>query len=133
MNEAAAVDGVQRIRQLLGNVEQPVARERTARDDVVERSPFEQFADEERLAGFLTRFVHRTDVRMGDQGSEARLAAKELHRPWTGDFLGAKQLDSDFAIEPQVARPEDLAGAVAADWLQELVVGNPHLLFGGVR
>ena len=62
MNEAAAVDGVQRVRQLLGNVEQPVAGERTARDDVVERSPLEQFADQERLAGFLDATTGRPCV-----------------------------------------------------------------------
>ena len=127
------MNGVQRVGQLRRDVEQPIAGQRTARDDLVERPAFEQFADQERLAGFLTRLVDRADVRMADQRREARLAAKELHGARPGDFLGPEQLDGDLAIEPQVARPENLAGAVAADRLQELVVRNPHVLFGGVH
>ena len=129
MDQPAAVDGVERVRQLRGDVEQAIPRQRPAREHVVERPSLEQLADQERLAVFLARIVHRADVRMGDQRGDARLAPEALASPRDrGDFLGPKQLDGDVAIEPQVARPIDLAGAVAADGLEKLVVRDPHVV-----
>ena len=67
MDEAAAMNGVQRVGQLRRDVEQSIVGQRTARDDLVECPAFQQFADQEGLAGFLTRLVDRADVRMADQ------------------------------------------------------------------
>ena len=77
VDEAAAVDGAERIGQLRRRCR---AADRRAADVpaimLVERPPLEQLADQERLAVLLARFVHRADVRMGDQRRDARLAAE---------------------------------------------------------
>ena len=100
------------------------SRSRTGRsgDDVVERAPFEELADDERLAVLFTRFVHRAHVRVRNERRDPRFVMKPVDRAGAGHLLRSQQLDRDLAIEPQVARAIDLGRAVTADGLKELVV-----------
>ena len=63
--------------------------------------------------------------------SEAMWASRRKRsRAWPGQLLRPQQLDRDVAIEPQIAGAIDLGRAVAADPLEELVVGDAHRLNG---
>ncbi len=97
---------------------------------LVERSPLEQFADQERLS--VSSPDSCTAQTCGWVTSEAIRASRRKRSiaPGLRDFLRPQQLDRDLAIEPQVAGAIDLAGAVPADGLEELVVGDPHRLNG---
>ena len=64
---------------------------------------FEELADEKCLVSFVSRIVHRADVRMRDQRRETCFAAEPIERARARHVFGAEQLDRDFAIEAEVA------------------------------
>jgi len=61
-----------------------------------------------------------------DERCDPCLVTKPVNRAGAGHLVGPQQLDRDLAIKAEVAGPIDLGSAVAADGLEELVVGNTH-------
>jgi hypothetical protein len=61
---------------------------------------------------------------MADERRDPCFAAESLDTARFRDLLGAQQLDGNVALEPRVARAEDLGRSVAPDGLDQLVVGD---------
>ena len=80
VDQAAAVDRGERVRELRADSSSRSPRQRPAGDHLVQRPPLEQLADQEGLAVLLARVVDRADVRVADQRGDVRLAAEALDR-----------------------------------------------------
>ena len=122
VNDAATVRCGERIGDLQPEIQHAIPHERRSGNDLVERRPFEQFAHEERLTGFLAGIMNGADVRVRYQRRDARFAPESLDSLGPRHHFPAQQLYGDIAIEAQVACPIDFRGAVAANRLQKLVM-----------
>jgi hypothetical protein len=124
VNDPAPMRRAERVGDLKADIEHALERERRSRDHLVERGTVQQLADEEYLSVFLPRIMNGADVRMGDERRDPCLApeARDGLRP--RQQFRAKELDGDFALETQVVRAVDFRGTIAADGVEELVVGD---------
>ncbi len=114
--------GDERVGELDGDVEHAIGRERRFSQQLVERPPFKQLADEKRLPIVLARIVHGADVRVRHERRQPRLTPEPFDRPRSRRLVLAEELDGDIPIEPQVARPVDLRRTVTANRLKKLVM-----------
>ena len=123
MHDAAAVRRAERVGDLQPDVDHAVRRQRSLGGNrLVERPPFEQLADEERLPIRFAGVVDGADVRMRDERCDPRFAPEALERARPRHFFRTQQLDRDVALEAQIARPIDFGRPVASDPGQDLVV-----------
>ena len=124
VNDPAPMRRAKRVGDLKADIEHAFERQRRSRDHFVERGTFQQLAHEEYLSVFLARIMHGADVRVGDERRDPCFAPEPRHGLRPRHQFRAKELDGDVALETQVVRAVNLRRAVAADGVEQLVVGD---------
>ena len=123
MHDSAAVRRAEGIGNLQPDVDNAVRRQWSLGGNrLVERPPFEQLADKERLPIRFAGVVDGADVRMRDERCDPRFPPEAVERAWPSLFFRTQDLDRDIALEAQIARPIDFRRPVASDPGQDLVV-----------
>ena len=102
MDDARRVRGIERVGDLLAEIEQIVDRQRTARDARLQRLAFQQLHHHELLAVVLADVVQRADVRMAQRRDDARFAKEAVHRVGHAAGVGREQLERHVTPEPRV-------------------------------
>ena len=114
MDDAFAMRGGERVGEGDADVEEPVERQSTAGQGVLERSPLDQLHGHERHAVRLFDREDGDDVRMVEGGDGPGLAPEAGQALWIGGDVGGQNLERDIAAEPVIVGPIHLAHAAAA-------------------
>ena len=124
MNDAFRVRGVESVRNLDGNVQSFLERNRLAGDALLQRLAFEQLHGDHRLAVVLGDFVNGADVRMIQSGSGARFAAKTFERVGIARDFGGKEFQRDKSAEVRILGFINHAHPAAAEFFDDAEVRN---------
>ena len=85
------MSGGERVGDLHADLDDALRRQRAVGGNhLVERAPFEQLEDEERLSVHFAGVVDGADVRMRDEGCDARLAPEARERAPAARLLPAE-------------------------------------------
>ena len=114
MDDAAAVSGVERSRDLDRPSQRRRRRNWTASQALRQRLAFDVLHHEVGDAVLRSNVVHRTDVRMTQSGYRLRLTLEPRPPGRVVGDAGWKNLDGDVAVQPGVARAIDLAHAASS-------------------
>ncbi len=128
--------GLEPVRDLGGQVEQPLHPDRAALDEVLERLALQQLHDDEGLALVLPDLVDRADVRVVEGGGGPGLAQEPVERGAVAGGLGGEELQGDGSVEDAVVCPVDDAHTAATELLDDPVVRDvlsDHLASPGGR
>ena len=123
MDDPGAVRGVERASDLLRDLHGGLDRERTPRQPVCERLPFEVLQYQKFDAVLVANVMKDADMRMLQRcdGFGFPLEAG----PAVG--IGSREdFDGDRAIEPRIARAIDLAEAADAEQRDDFVGADAH-------
>ena len=124
MDDAAPVSGVERIRNLAGEVDHSLGRDRALLDDLLHRPPLEPLHRDERLPAMFPELVDHADVRVFERRGEAGFPF-ESREPFGGhDRVGAQQLDRDFAAEAEILGAIDHAHTALTELVEQTIVRN---------
>ena len=122
MDDALAVRLLERLGDLLGDLERLVDGDRAAREALLEVLAFDQLEGQERLPVGLLEPVDGGDVRVVERGEQVRLALEAREPVFVPRQLGRQHLDRDLAAEVAVGRSIDLAHAAGAERGRDPVV-----------
>ncbi len=109
VDHALPVRGAQGVRDLRGDRQRLLQRQRPFLQALRERLPGEVLHHEEHLALVIADVVERADVRVVQAGDGLRLALEASAAFGVGTEFGQQNLDRDRAVEPRVAGLVDLA------------------------
>ena len=126
MHDALVVRGGQGVRDRRRDLEQPIERQSTGGNHVIERLPLDQLHRQkvDALLTWTRGFFDREDgddVGVIERGERLRLASKAVEPLPIACDVGGKHLDGDVAPEPRVARTIDLAHAACSEQRQDRV------------
>jgi hypothetical protein len=121
MDHAARV-GVRDAGRHLGRKAKRLRHRKPGRlDDLRERPSGQIFRGDVDVAFSLAHLVHGENVRVIESRGGARFAQETLARDGIGGQGVGENLESDFAVQPRVARPPHLAHAPGAEQRQDFV------------
>jgi hypothetical protein len=124
VNDAFGVSGVQRVGDVRGDFEQTFDFNRRAVDDVLKRSAFHEFHDDEGAAVVLLDVVDGTDVGMIESGGRASFALEALERLRILGHIVGKKFERDEAAEAGVLGFVHHTHAAATQLFLDTVVGD---------
>ena len=121
MRDALAVRLVEPIRDLDGDLERLIERQRAPLQPLGQRVPLQVLHDQEVDPVLLTDVVERANVRVVQAGDGLRLALEPLLEIGVrGDMLG-EDFDGDRAVQAGVARFVHFAHPARAEWREDLI------------
>ncbi len=131
MDDVLLVGGLERERDLPGDLEGVGERERPVSQPIGQRGAFDQFEHEGWRRTGVLETVDVSDVRVVERRQNVRLAAESgkalrIERESLGE-----RLERDFAVELEVTRAVDLSHAAGPDGADDLV--GPDARAGGER
>ena len=123
VDDALFVRGFQRLRDLLGDRQRLVHRNRSLGDAVSQRRPLDQLQDQ-RLRAVLLQAVDACDAGVVQAGQNLRLSLKAGQSVGISRECLGEDLERDLAVELRVGRLVDLAHAALADEGGHPVMGH---------
>ncbi len=130
VEDALAVRGVERVRDVDRDVDDPIDRQRAGAEDLVQGGAVDQLHHDEAAAVMLADVVERADVGVVQRRGGARLALEALRGQRVGGGRLGQELHCDVAAEPEVLPPVDDTHAASAQPIDNAVVrdyGTDHL------
>jgi hypothetical protein len=121
MDDASFVQGAQGLRDLDGEANGVLDRDRASFQALGQRLAVQVLHDEERHAVLLPDIVKRADVRMADAPDGSGLAPESFELRRAGVAWGEENLDGDSTIEAGVASVINLAHATRAEQFEDFV------------
>lgn len=121
MDHAGLVRGLESGRNLSGEHECFVDRQRPFVDQVVEATSFHQFHHQERAPVDLLEPVDSGDVRMVQRGQHLRLAPQSGEPVGIAGELVGQHLDCHLALERRVLSPVDGPHAIRPEFAEDPV------------
>ena len=121
MDDPLLVRRLERLGDLARDRQRLLDRDRSARDPIGERRPFDQLEHQRLDAVGLLEAVDRRDVRMVERREHLRLALEARQPLGVGDERLGQHLERHLALEPGVAGAPDLAHAACAEGGEDLV------------
>ena len=124
MNDALGVRGLQRIRDLNGDMEETIEFHRLAGDDVLQRCAVQEFHGDERAPGVFANIVNRADVGMIQRRGRLRLTFEpRQHLRVFGDLV-RQEFQRHKAVQTGILRLVDHTHSPAAQFLHDAVMRN---------
>ena len=122
VDDALVVGLLERLRDLLGDLEGLVDGDRAPREPLLEVLPLDELEGEEGLPVGLLEPVDRGDVRVVEGGEEVGLALEAPQALFVLRHLGRQHLDRDVPVEVRVGGAVDLAHPPGPESRGDLVV-----------
>src|SRR5262249_29863757 len=124
VHDSTIVGGFDRRRDLAADRQGLANGERTARQSLRERLPFDEFEDEVGRARDVFETEDAADVRVGERREELGLAVEARAAFGIRGKSERNGLDGNGPVEARVARPKDLGHPSRALGCQDLVVSD---------
>jgi len=109
VDDTLRVRGRQRVGDLLGEVEQPLGRQRTLAQEVAESPALQQLHDDEGPPAVLRNVVDSADPGMAEGGRRPGLPPEALESLSVAGEGFREELERHIAAQTGVPRPIDLA------------------------
>ena len=124
MHDAAAMRGVERLGQLVRDVDHLAHGQQRAARGGVQRLALDVLHHDEHAAVGVADLVDLADEGMIERGGGQRLAAQPLARHRVGLDRGRQHLHGDAALEPRVFGEKHLAHAAGAERREDAVAAG---------
>jgi hypothetical protein len=115
MDDACSVRPGQSSRDLNGNANRLLDRQRTLLETRGEGVAFQVFEDEKIGVAVAPEIVQGTDIRMIERGHRSRLALEAFAQSWVARHACTEDLDGDNSIESRVHGAIDLAHSASSE------------------